>query len=382
VVTSQLRITLDKAIPGLSTNDITITPPTGISVSKGTMSNTAGVYLLNVTVTVSGTPTSAANTITVKVAKSGWRVNPVSKTVDVWAPITFSNLEVGNGNATTVTSSIKLTFDKVIPGLAAGNITITPPTGMTVSIGALSNSSNVYTLGVTLTATSAITSNTITVAVAKTGWRINPASKTLAVYVKLPTPTLGGNQGGTYTTKPAPTLTASDTVSGCTFNYIKTTNGVEPGTPTNGSPVMASGQLQISDTSAKVKVVASKDGWVTSAATATQTYTINMILSLSISPASATYTATKSGSNYLARKFTDTGGQTKTFTATVTKIGNPSYTVSWSMTGAGSSAAISTAGVVTLGAAANAVAGGNSDYTITASITGFSATATITYDGP
>jgi hypothetical protein len=257
---------------------------------------------------------------------------------------------------------------------------------MTVSIGALSNSSNVYTLGVTLTATSAITSNTITVAVAKTGWRINPASKTLAVYVKLPTPTLGGNQGGSYTTKPAPTLTASDTVAGCTFNYIKTTNGVDPATPTNGSPVMASGQLQISDASAKVKVVASKDGWVTSAATATQTYTINMILSLSIDPTSATYAIPADvGATKFSPVFRTGGsGRNLQFTPTVTKIGNPSTTITWVLSGNSSTmTTLTSAGLFTLSPSTSpSLKETSSSITVTASIAGFSAVATINRVAP
>jgi hypothetical protein len=120
-------------------------------------------------------------------------------------------------------------------------------------------------------------------------------------------------------------------VAGCTFNYIKTTNGVDPATPTNVSPVMASGQLQINDTSAKVKVVASKDGWVTSDATATQTYTINMVLSVTVSPATAIYVA---GGSFSPAHFTSPAtGTSQQYTATVSTIGNPSYTVAWSRSG-------------------------------------------------
>jgi hypothetical protein len=169
-VTKSLVLTFDKDIAGLTANDITITAGS-TGATKDSLSRTAdGTYLLAVSV-------NAAGTITVGVNKNGCRIDPASKTVQVHYPAAAFKSGTANGAAgTSSTTSLTLTFDKSVPGLAADDITL----GAGVTKGALSGSGPVYTLGV-----SGVTAaGEITVGVSKSGYSISPASKTVHIHGK------------------------------------------------------------------------------------------------------------------------------------------------------------------------------------------------------
>jgi hypothetical protein len=93
------------------------------------------------------------------------------------APVVFSNLTT-DGSSTTATTTLTLTFNKDIAGLAASDITLTP-NGTGATKGTLTGKGvGVYELTVTgLTA-----SGDITVTVARAGYAIAPASKTAQVF--------------------------------------------------------------------------------------------------------------------------------------------------------------------------------------------------------
>jgi hypothetical protein len=73
--TTQLTLTFNEAIAGLSANDITLSGVSG--VTKGTLSNSGATYTLPLTVTRGGT-------LTVKVAKSGYTISGSTKTATIY----------------------------------------------------------------------------------------------------------------------------------------------------------------------------------------------------------------------------------------------------------------------------------------------------------
>jgi hypothetical protein len=89
--------------------------------------------------------------------------------------VAFSGL-TADGSATATTTKLTLTFDTAITGLAVGDITITAGSTGTTK-GTLSGTGPVYEL----TVTGITAGGEITVAVAKDGYTITPASKTVTV---------------------------------------------------------------------------------------------------------------------------------------------------------------------------------------------------------
>ena len=104
--TTQLTLTFSEAIPGLTSNDITLSGVPG--VARGTLSGTGPTYTLN----ISGF--SSGGTLTVAVAKAGVTINNPSRTVQIYFPASDAN---------------KCAYDNFSWVLSGGNIIITGFTG-------------------------------------------------------------------------------------------------------------------------------------------------------------------------------------------------------------------------------------------------------------
>ena len=170
--TTELALKFSADIAALTAADIALTAGATGAV-KGDLVKTAGAageYTLAVT------GVSAAGEIAVAVAKTGYAITPGSRTVTVSyyeQPVSFSSL-TANGSVTATTTELALKFSADIPGLSAGDITITAGAkGALVRTGA-----GEYTLAVADIGAA----GEIAVAVAKTGYSFTPNSKTVTVY--------------------------------------------------------------------------------------------------------------------------------------------------------------------------------------------------------
>jgi len=201
--TTQLTLTFDKAIEGLSADDITLSGVTG--VSKGTLSG-SNPYILP----VSGF--TSDGTLSVAVAKSGYTINGSPKTVTYNIAATFNSV-TANGSSTQTTTQLTLTFDKAITGLSADDITLSGVNG--VSKGTLSGS-NPYTLPISGFAYE----GTLSVAVAKSGYIINGSPKTVGIRY--------GTEGNTPVTLNSVTADGSSTqaTTQLTFTLDKAISGL------------------------------------------------------------------------------------------------------------------------------------------------------------
>lgn len=94
--------------------------------------------------------------------------------------VAFSAL-TANGSATESSTTLTLTFDKAIEGLVVADITLTAGETGAVKGALTAKGSGVYELAVS----DIVKGGEVTVAVAKTGYTITPASKTVTVYVAL-----------------------------------------------------------------------------------------------------------------------------------------------------------------------------------------------------
>jgi len=174
--TTQLTLSFDKTIEGLSATDITLSGVSG--VSKGTLSG-SNPYTLPVSGFTSG------GTLNVTVVKSGYTIGNSPKTVVIFhyssqnssgdnIVAAFVNV-TANGSLTQTTTQLTLTFDKAIEGLTANDITLSNV--IDVRKGTLSGN-NPYTLPI-----SGFTSGeTLSVAVAKSGYDINYSPRTVVIF--------------------------------------------------------------------------------------------------------------------------------------------------------------------------------------------------------
>ena len=248
--TTQLTLTFDKAIEGLSADDITLSGVTG--VSKGTLSG-SNPYILP----VSGF--TSDGTLSVAVAKSGYTINGSPKTVTYNIAATFNSV-TANGSSTQTTTQLTLTFDKAITGLSADDITLSGVNG--VSKGTLSGS-NPYTLPISGFAYE----GTLSVAVAKSGYIINGSPKTVGIRygtegntpVTLNSVTADGSSTTQATTQL--TLTLDKTISGLSAADIilSGVDGVSKGTLSGSNPytLLISGFTS----NGNLNVVVSKSGY-------------------------------------------------------------------------------------------------------------------------
>jgi hypothetical protein len=176
-----------KAVPGLSINDITLTDTdnTGIRLQAGGLTDKGGdAYAL----AVSGVAKGGA--VTVKVAKAGYAFSPPSRTAAVryGEPVTAEFLSLTeDGYATGRTTALTLTFDRVIGGLTAGDITLTDTggTGIRLRAGGFTHLGGIYAPGAYRLEVSGITkSGEVTARVSKAGYAFSPDTQSAQVYGK------------------------------------------------------------------------------------------------------------------------------------------------------------------------------------------------------
>jgi hypothetical protein len=98
-------------------------------------------------------------------------------------PVTFSSL-TANGDASTASTTLTLTFSQAITGLTASDISLSlSGNGTTVTKGTLTNTSGgTYTLRISAFHTGTSTSGTLTAQVTKNGYTITNSSRTATVY--------------------------------------------------------------------------------------------------------------------------------------------------------------------------------------------------------
>jgi len=168
--TTELTITLDRAIGELTEDDVTIS---GIdNVIKGTLSGSGTDYMLTIATTFNGT-------LNVKIEKAGFNITPSSRNVIVFGtPISFNSV-TPNGSATETTTELTITFSEAITGLTEDDIDLLNNSKITK--GSLSGSGTTYTLGITVTDTTGGTLN-VTVRITKPELNISPISIPVAVF--------------------------------------------------------------------------------------------------------------------------------------------------------------------------------------------------------
>ena len=170
--TTKLTLTFDKNITGLSEADITLTNGSTNAV-KGTLTKLAGtgVYELAVSGIITG------GMVSVSVVKDGYIISPVSRDISIFYAVsmTFTGL-TANGSATVTTTHLTLTFDQIISGLSANDITLSGLSGITK--GALDGSGSSYTLGVS----GFNAGGELMVAISKDGYAISPAYRNVNLY--------------------------------------------------------------------------------------------------------------------------------------------------------------------------------------------------------
>jgi len=225
--TTQLTLTFNKAIDGLSENDITLSGVSGVS-KGGPLSGSGPTYTLLINVTDKG------GNLTVTVAKSGYAVSGSSKTVQIYRVVTFNGV-TADGSPTT--TQLTLTFDAAITNLNANDITLSGVSG--VSKGTLSGSGPTYTLPIS----GFTNSGTVSVSVAKIGYSITGSPKTVDIYYAPIPPTsvtfnsVTANGSSSQTTTQL-TLTFSAAITGLTANDIALNgvSGISKGTLSGSGP--------------------------------------------------------------------------------------------------------------------------------------------------
>jgi hypothetical protein len=170
VSTTTLTLGFNADITGLSVADITVTGATkGLLTRVGIGSYTLGI---------SGITVANGSNITVALAKTGFTFTPASRTVVAnvaTTAINFNNLTANGTSGSVSTSMLVLDFSADIAGFAAADITVTGATkGVLTRVGP-----GLYTLGIS--GITVANGSNITVAILKSGFTFNPASRTVAV---------------------------------------------------------------------------------------------------------------------------------------------------------------------------------------------------------
>jgi hypothetical protein len=184
ITTTQLFLTFDRVIPNLSKDDITLDGgPSGLL--KGELSGPIGEGPVVYTLEISGLNRPGPYQVIVSVTKEGFGILPISKPVSIdyySPPIHFMRVEA-DGNATTKSTRLTLTFDQEFKGLSAADITMDGIPG--INRGTLS--AFVYdpvldTYKYTLPISDFTDSGILSVSVAKTGIAITNSTRTTTVY--------------------------------------------------------------------------------------------------------------------------------------------------------------------------------------------------------
>jgi hypothetical protein len=253
VTSTTLTLKFGEAIEGLTAADISLSGIDGLV--KGALSGTGPTYTLAVSGFTSG------GTLTVEVEKAGYEIDGYSKTVNLFyaVPVTFSSVSA-NGSSAATSTTLTLTFNKAITGLAAGDISLSGITGLVK--GTLSGSGPTYTLGI-----SGFTAGgTLTVAVAKEGYEITNPSRTVTVYyavaVTFSSVTADGSASATTSKL---TLTFDKAIDGLTASNI-TLSGVSGITKGTLSASGSTYTLQVSGLTASgtLTVAVSRTGYAIS----------------------------------------------------------------------------------------------------------------------
>ncbi|WP_059369576.1 hypothetical protein [Treponema endosymbiont of Eucomonympha sp.] len=186
-VTEALTLTFDKAIEGLSADDITLEDPAGTGIRKGALlANAAfgangaviyarGAYILM----VSGI--GAHGDVTARVAKREYAFARNALTARVYGPavVTAFLSVTANGSESEDTTELTLAFDRDIPGLSAEHIALEDPDGCLIRKGGLTASGGgVYRLAVGR----AVKNGRVTARVAARGYAFAPEERTALVH--------------------------------------------------------------------------------------------------------------------------------------------------------------------------------------------------------
>jgi hypothetical protein len=271
--TTQLTLKFDKAISGLTVNDIKLSDT---AITKGTLSASGSTYTLNIS------NVKSTGNLNVTVEKSGFNISGSSQTVKIFyaIPVTFNGV-TANGSDKQTTTQLTLKFSAAITNLSAADITLSGVSGVTK--GTLSGSGTTYTLDI-----SGVTQDgTLTVAVSKSGYEISGSLQTVAIKYAIPaklnTVTANGNASTTTTT--LLTLTFDKEINGLTASDITLSglSGVTKGTLSGSGPTY---NLGITVTQGGTLTVAvSKTGYEISGSS--QTVTIYYIIPVSFSGVTA-----------------------------------------------------------------------------------------------
>lgn len=256
--TTTLTITFDKAVPGLTAGDFTVTGAT-----RGTLSGTGPVYYLTLTnITVDD-----RKEVNVKVSKTNYLFTPDNKNVVVYNPSPSLINLTHNGSETASTTQFTITFNREIPGLSSSDFTISAANGSTSGItrGTLTqdtNNKSVYYL--TASFGSSISDNSrIYVKVAKNGYTFSPNEKDVIIR-RLPDISFSLNHNGTSSVSTTQlTLSFGSDIDLNTDNITLVDNWATKGTLSklsNGVYTLTISNIIVSD-NAQVKVRVSRYGY-------------------------------------------------------------------------------------------------------------------------
>jgi hypothetical protein len=218
--TTKLTLVFGGEIPGLSVSDIELTSnDTGAVAEALSETGTAGTYEL----AVSGITDSGA--ISVAVAKPGFSFSPQSRPVEVYIADGIGVVASANGSTTVTSTEITLTFTGDggelvdIDDLTAADITL----GSGVTKGALTHpSTGIYKLGISgLSA-----SNSVSVAVTKSGYEIDPDSQDVYCHYAVPVSLNSATPNQSSGTTVSVTLAFSAKIAGlAATDFTVTANG-------------------------------------------------------------------------------------------------------------------------------------------------------------
>ena len=218
--TTQLTLYFDRAIPGLTANDITLSGING--VSKGSLSGSGPEYTLNISGFTSG------GTLSVSVAKPGYNIIGSPQTVTIYrhaVGITFEQVDA-NGAAWQTTTQLTLYLWAqdltTIPDLTANDITLSGVNGVTK--GTLSKRNLGYVIAYDLNISGFSSTGTLTVSVVKPGYDIGPPQTVTIYYYIITLSSLTDNGSATQTSTEL-TLTFDDVIPDLSVNDI-TISGV------------------------------------------------------------------------------------------------------------------------------------------------------------
>ncbi|WP_187152003.1 hypothetical protein, partial [Treponema endosymbiont of Eucomonympha sp.] len=178
--TTALTLIFDRVIGGLTAGDITLTDTGGTGIRKGALTDKGGgAYAL----TVSGVTKNGS--ITARVSKAGYTFARDTLPARVYWGIEFLSLAAEEGTAET--TALALLFDRPVPGLTAGDITLadTGGTGIRLRASGFTHLGGIYAPGAYRLEVSGITkSGSVTAKAAKAGYAFSPDTQSAQVYAK------------------------------------------------------------------------------------------------------------------------------------------------------------------------------------------------------